>query len=133
MVRCQMIAAKIMGATFVAILYNMKMNHPTYKNQPLIDITLWWYSNACFCWAIFQESYFFTYSRFVTSNSACDISLCWISWDLLLFCSKCKANILPTYHHYRLWKRYMFILKSTWSVTMNIHIYIMYCKEFGYW
>jgi hypothetical protein len=35
-----MIAAKIMGATFVAILYNMKMNHPTYKNQPLIDITL---------------------------------------------------------------------------------------------
>ncbi len=45
-----MIVAKIMGATFVAILYNMKMNRPTCKNQPLIDITLCWYSDARISW-----------------------------------------------------------------------------------
>jgi hypothetical protein len=127
MVWCWTITAKIMGATFEAILYNMKMIHSTYINQPLVDITLCWCSNACFCWAIFHE-YFFTYNRFVTSSNVWDISLYWTSWNLLLFRSKCKV-----YHHYRLWKRYLFVLRSIWLVVMNSHIYIMYCKEFGYW
>jgi hypothetical protein len=35
-----MIAAMIMGAAFAAVLYNLKMSHPTCRNQPVIDYNI---------------------------------------------------------------------------------------------
>jgi hypothetical protein len=35
-----MIAAMIMGAAFAAVFYNLKMSHPTCRNQPVIDYNI---------------------------------------------------------------------------------------------